>query len=370
MNMLMDELLAEAKKLPPVTLAAATAYKQHVPVLTKYVDDQLSSHPRIHSLIGNNTLQIMFDNHKNHAEFMSTVFSLGDYELLCKTVLWVYRSYHAHKFSYDYFPVELKAWQDAIAAFIDPGLTDAIRIIYDWMIHNHERFITLSQSEMPFPIPVETGLLSVKSSFQAALIAGDHRKCLSVAVENVNSSSDIEIFYGQVIQPVMYEIGTLWERGKLSVAQEHLASAIVGRIMATLSMTKIETRGDKGKAVVTASPNEFHEIGAWMIADILKIQGWDTDYLGANTPQNDLIQFLLSSRPGILAISVTMPFNAGKVKDIIDIIKANTVFNKMKIMVGGRVFIEHPELGTTLGADGFGVNISDVKKMAGQWEKK
>jgi MerR family transcriptional regulator, light-induced transcriptional regulator len=370
MNMLMDELLVEAKKLPAVTLAAAAAYKHHVPVLTKYVDDKLISHPRIHSLIGNNPLQIMFDNHKNHVEFMSTVFSLGDYELLCKTVPWVYRSYHAHKFSYDYFPVELKAWQEAIAAFIDPGLTDAIRIIYDWMIGNHERFITLSQSDMSFSIPVEAGLLAVKSSFQSALIAGDHRKCLSIAVENVNSSPDIEIFYGQVIQPVMYEIGSLWERGELSVAQEHLAAAIVGRIMATISMTRIEPRGDKGKAVVTASPNEFHEIGAWMIADILKIQGWDVDYLGANTPQNDLVQFLLSSRPDVLAISVTMPFNVEKVKDIIDLIKPNPVFNKMKIMVGGRVFIEHPSLGVALGADGFGINIADVKRLASQWEKK
>jgi MerR family transcriptional regulator, light-induced transcriptional regulator len=118
-----------------------------------------------------------------------------------------------------------------------------------------------------------------------------------------------------------------------------------------------------------ASPNEFHEIGAWMIADILKIQGWDIDYLGANTPQNDLIKFLLSSLPDILLISVTMLFNVEKVKEIIDSIKTNTDLNKMKIMVGGRIFIENPELGITLGADGFGANIEDAKKLAGQWER-
>ena len=370
MNMTMDEMLKKARELPLVPLAATTEFKYFIPVLTKYVDDKLLSMPRIISLISNNSPQVMIDNHKNHAEFMATVFSIGNYELLCKTVPWVYRSYHSHKFSYDYFPVELKAWQEAIERYIDKNLSEAIITIYDWLINHHEQFIALSQSEIPYPTPMNEDWFAVKSSFQSSLIAGDHKKCMAITLENVKNSTDIEPFYGQIVQPVMYEIGMLWEQGVLSVAQEHLASAIVGRIMATISMTTIESKKNKGKVVVTASPNEFHEIGAWMIADILEIEGWDVNYLGANTPQNDLFQYLQSFRPNILAISVTMPFNIEKAKDIINLIRKDSVLKNMKIMVGGRVYNEHPKLWQTIGADGFAVNIEDAKKLAQQWQKK
>jgi methanogenic corrinoid protein MtbC1 len=58
--------------------------------------------------------------------------------------------------------------------------------------------------------------------------------------------------------------------------------------MATISMVDIYPSQAKGKAVITAAPNEFYEIGAWMISDILEFDGWEVRYLGANTPVNDL----------------------------------------------------------------------------------
>jgi len=63
----------------------------------------------VHRLIGYNPLRMMYDNHLNHARFMANVFRFNAYTLLVKTVIWVYRSYHSHGFSFDYFPVELAA---------------------------------------------------------------------------------------------------------------------------------------------------------------------------------------------------------------------------------------------------------------------
>jgi methanogenic corrinoid protein MtbC1 len=80
--------------------------------------------------------------------------------------------------------------------------------------------------------------------------------------------------------------------------------------------------------------------------------------------------FLLSFLPDILALSVTMSFNIEKIKDIIDSIKKNKELEKMKIMVGGRIFNEHPDLWHAMGADGFAVNTEDAKKLALKWEKE
>ena len=366
--MTMEELLVQAGRLPRIPPAAIAAYQQSSPVLTKYVDEKLCCMTDIHTLIGNNSMQVMLDNHANHAAFMETVFSLGNYALLCKTIPWVYHSYHSHHFSYDYFPVELRAWKEAIETSLDRDLMSPILTVYDWMLEHHESFIQLSQAELSSIHPANLDYLAVRATFQSALIAGDHHQCLEITLKQVQTPGQIEPYYSQVIQPVMYEIGRLWEQDDISVAQEHLASAIVGRILAGINMTLIESKKNKGKAVVTASPNEYHEIGAWMVADILENAGWHVQYLGANTPQKDLIKLLRSFLPDVLAISVSMPFNIGKTKAIIEEVRHDPELEHLKIMVGGKVFNENPDLWRTTGADGFAANLDEAIKCIQPWE--
>ncbi|MCP3924396.1 MAG: hypothetical protein GY714_17615 [Desulfobacterales bacterium] len=77
----------------------------------------------------------------------------------------------------------------------------------------------------------------------------------------MNESHDIESYYLEIIQPLMYEVGILWGRGDISVAQEHLASANVLRVIATTSL-KLRPETKKGSIVITSAPNNFHKIDA------------------------------------------------------------------------------------------------------------
>ncbi|MBU2431127.1 MAG: cobalamin-binding protein, partial [Proteobacteria bacterium] len=149
-----DDIVKEAKKLPVVSLAAATAYHEKTSFLTEYVDETLASHPKIHDLTGHNPLQVMYDNHRHHAAFMATVFSIANYELLARTVPWVYRAYSAHSFSFDYFPVELKAWVAAIDKYMATDMTAEIKSVYAWMIKQHENMMYLSQIKKEHKLPV------------------------------------------------------------------------------------------------------------------------------------------------------------------------------------------------------------------------
>ncbi len=367
MLLTLDELIKDAKKLPLVPLAGTTAYHQKIPLLKKYVDDALTSNPSIHDIIGNNPMQIMYDNHGHHAAFMATVFSIGNYELLARTIPWVYRAYSAHHFSYEYFPLELNTWLEAVEEHIPPNKTEEIKSIYTWIINRHDNMVALSQIEADLQLPISEDWLERKNSFLAALLEGNHRKCLSLAKESVATGKDIEPLYLHIIQPVMYEVGMLWERGTISVAQEHLASAIVGRVMGTINMVSREAQETRGKAVITAAPNEFHEIGAWMISDILEHQGWDVRYLGANTPASDLLTLLRSFKPNILALSVTMPFNILKVKEMIGTIKADKELDTTLIIVGGRAFNDTDNLWKSTGADSFASNAQEIKQITDDW---
>jgi methanogenic corrinoid protein MtbC1 len=298
---------------------------------------------------------------------MATVFSIGNYELLAKTVPWVYRAYRGHRFSCNYFPRELEAWMAAIRNRIADVPMDAVLDVYQWMIDVHEAMIELSRSELPFEMPVDEQWLETRNAFQDALLNGDYPRCLDIAREAVSDPERLESFYLLIIQPSLYEVGRLWERGDISVANEHIASAIVARIMAALRSALPLRRLDKGRAVVSASSNEFHEIGAWMISDILEQDGWDVRYVGANTPREDLLDLLRQFKPRFLALSVTMPFNIENAADIVEGIRNDSSLAGVRVLVGGNAFSQSPDLWRATGADAYAANFQDARRQAAEW---
>ena len=204
--------------------------------------------------------------------------------------------------------------------------------------------------------------------FFSLLREGDARSCVTMAQEMVGSSESLQNFYLRILQPSMYKTGQLWERGEIGVAEEHLMSSIVTRVMTTL-YNKLVPSGKKGKAVITASPNEFHQIGAWMVSDFLEMDGWKVEFLGSDTPLPDLLDMLRSFKPDFVAISVTIAFNLEKAKEAITSIRKDPLLRDVKIMLGGQAFNLVPELWKDLKADGIAKDAHEAVVLARQWNK-
>ena len=359
----LDTFKNRAALLPQISLEAATDYQSQLPEMSAYVDEQLSKTSNILDLIGGNPLQMMFDNHRYHGAFMATVFTLGNYQLLAATLPWVYRAYHSRRFSFDYFPLELRCWIDAIKKFMDARQQPSIISVYQWMIDQHDTIIELSHQELEVLAPVEGAWLERKNEFRVAALRGDHRHCLKMAGDIVEKPEDINDFYLQVLQPALYEVGILWEKNKISVAQEHLVSAIVTRVMATVNLLMDEPMNFHGRAVVAACADEYHEIGAMMIADLLEIDKWDVCYLGANVPMNDLLDQLRIFKPDVLALSVTMAFNITKVRETVKQIREDPNLAAIKVIVGGRAFGGDEDLWKQVGADACAGNLAEARQI-------
>jgi methanogenic corrinoid protein MtbC1 len=85
-----------------------------------------------------------------------------------------------------------------------------------------------------------------------------------------------------VLVPVLERVGTGWADGEVTVAQEHLASAV---IRAHLERLLADTRGSaRGVAVLACAPGERHELGLLMLAIMMRADGWQVAYLGSDTP--------------------------------------------------------------------------------------
>lgn len=365
---MIEKILASCRELPSVPSEAAEAYAYATERLLNQVNVQLEATPELRDLIGRNPIDMMHTNHRNHAAFMTTVFRINSFELLARTVPWVYRTYHAKGFSYDYFPVELAAWQSAIHDCME-NTEHASHILaaYAWLLQHHEEMITLSLTGEGLSFSVQHEANEMQQIFLSLLLHGDTQGCLKLVDQSIQTVEALKHFYLEVIWPAMYRIGQLWESNQISVAEEHVATAIVGRVMAALYPRFALFETTKGKVIVSAGPNEFHEIGARMVADFMEMDGWDVTYLGANTPASELLHSIRQIKPFVVALSVATVFNLDSALQIIRMIHDDHETRGIKIMVGGLAFNGMPHLWQTIGADGYAADAESALRVTAGW---
>lgn len=363
--------MSEKKDIWRISPEAVEEYKAFTEQLVDYMDNFIVDHPSFHSLTGNNPWEMVTGSHKNHAMFMRNVFLTGDSELLTNTLPWVYHAYHSRGFSYEYFLAVSTGFMKGVNKYLSPGYAGEINRIYQWMLDRHSEIVELSKKMQAVSRSRDGGMVKLQNIFLKELLDGNQKKCLEIAREMIEKAEDIEELYLNLLHPVLYKVGELWENNDITVAHEHLAVGIVSRIMSSV-YNDIELEQDqKGKAVIASVPNEYHEIGAWMLSDLLEILGWKVYYLGANMPSEDFPELLKEVKPDIICLSASMPFNMENLIKLIKNIRSEEELKNALIMVGGRAFSLSHDLWKTTGADCYAKSAKEAIIIADElWKEK
>ncbi len=95
---------------------------------------------------------------------------------------------------------------------------------------------------------------------------------------------ELKSLYMDLFQRSLYAVGELWELNKISVAREHLATAITESLLNLVYPRLFENTPTGKKVVVSCAANELHQIGGKIVADFFELNGWESHFLGANTP--------------------------------------------------------------------------------------
>lgn len=347
-----------------VSRECADDYETNVFSIISKVNEMMEIKNAKMHLIGSNPVSVMHDNHKNHGRFMVNVLKLNDYHLLEETIKWVINSYKARGFSYQYFDEVLETWIESIGTYLQPKSVEQIIPVYE----NMKKIKTAIESFKDDAHQEDKHINSnIQEAFINTVLAGDHISILEMVKRELSDRASIEHFYMHIIQPTMYEIGMKWQRGEITVAHEHLATSIVMRTMAFIYANYIAADSTKGKIIISASHNEYHEIGARIVADFLELDGFNVTYLGANLPSEDLIQLLLDEKPDILGLSVTMPYNLDKIEQLLIKIKKMQELKHLKIMLGGYVFSYAKDTHKYINADKIVSDPYDALIAANEW---
>jgi methanogenic corrinoid protein MtbC1 len=221
-----------------------------------------------------------------------------------------------------------------------------------------------SPDSLPSEEPLGTGspspLRHCQDLFLQALLAGERHAARTVAVEALSQGHSLLDIYVEIFQESLYQIGRLWENNHLSVAQEHVATAITQYVMANMYSCLQPQEAYKGKGIVTGVEGELHQVGAHMVADVLELHGWDIRFLGVHLPQNAIMQMIKDFQPDLIGISVTMIVNVPSVRALIKDIRNHLPMASTRILVGGSAFRMLPDAHREIGADGFAGDLRSL----------
>lgn len=134
--------------------------------------------------------------------------------------------------------------------------------------------------ETPAPA-VSPGVAAVLELLMAAVEEFDEAKLNSI-LDQALTRYPLDTVLGEIVLPLLREVGENWAAGQLSVGQEHFCSeALRGRLLA---LARGWGAGSGPTALLATPPGERHDLGLLTFAAALRERGWRIKYLGADTP--------------------------------------------------------------------------------------
>jgi methanogenic corrinoid protein MtbC1 len=183
----------------------------------------------------------------------------------------------------------------------------------------------------------EQEVQSLRAEYLSAQLAGDRRRALQLITAYAQAGDDVRHrLRRDVVGAAQAEIGLLWQHNRISIAQEHMATAISHLALAEIFRQEHPAASVGHKVVVACVDGELHEFPARLVADELDLAGFDVRFLGASVPLKDLLAFIAAERPHLVVLSATMAFHADAVRQAVNAIRQATG-GELPIAIGGQV---------------------------------
>jgi len=207
-----------------------------------------------------------------------------------------------------------------------------------------------------------------KEQYLAVQLAGNRRAALEFVDSALRAGLSVDDVRVHVVQQAQREIGEMWQEDRISIAQEHMATAI-SQLALTRLYEHAHRRNPNGKKIVVACvEGELHDLPARLVADALDLAGYDVRYLGADVPTASLLHSVEREKPDLIALSLTMSFHAPALSTAVKLLREQ-MQSSVPIAVGGNACTWSEDIAGEIGADLTSSNanelVSAVDRMLG-----
>ncbi|MGW5557833.1 cobalamin B12-binding domain-containing protein [Micromonospora sp. NPDC003944] len=178
-----------------------------------------------------------------------------------------------------------------------------------------------------------TGLGEAYTLYLDHLADADEYAATDLAIGLLDAGVPAERVLLDLVAPAQAEVGERWARNEWSVAQEHAATHISEQVVAAVS-AHARPRPTGGRVVVACMDGEWHAMPPRLVAEVLRLRGWQVTFLGASVPAAHLVSYLHRYDAHAVALACALPMRLPYAHRMIEACRRSDV----PVVVGGRGF--------------------------------
>ncbi|WP_089157894.1 cobalamin B12-binding domain-containing protein [Micromonospora sp. NBS 11-29] len=184
----------------------------------------------------------------------------------------------------------------------------------------------------------------VFTDYLECLAEADEQAAVAVARGLLEAGAPAERVLLDLVAPAQAEVGERWARNEWSVAQEHAATHISERVVAAVA-AYADPRPTRGRIVMACMDGEWHALPARLVAEVLRLRGWQVVFLGASVPAAHLVSYLHRYDAEAVALACALPMRLPHAHRMVEACRRSDV----PVVVGGRGFGVDGRWARTLG---------------------
>jgi MerR family transcriptional regulator, light-induced transcriptional regulator len=169
----------------------------------------------------------------------------------------------------------------------------------------------------------------------------------------------VEALYLDLLAPAARRLGELWNADVCDFADVTVALGRLQQVLHELSPVfhaEAEPRQHGRRVLLVPVPGEQHSFGLHMVAEFFRRSSWDVWTEPRITSGADLVQLVRKEWFAVVGLSLGCDTRVDALATGIRALRRASRNRAIGVLVGGPLFVEHPELVARVGADATAVD--------------
>jgi methylmalonyl-CoA mutase cobalamin-binding domain/chain len=290
-----------------------------------------------------------------HLEFLQPVLEFGLLQPMVDYLCWLGSVLAARTIPADHIVRSLDLLGEFFAEHMDAA--DA-GVVTAALQAAGTQFMNVAAQGNPVPAPAPPAPWPEASPFEAALLAGSQHEALAVVNRCIEAGRSLIGVELHVVQPSLYHIGEEWQANRVSVAKEHMATAIAVSVMTMGLLRSLPSATIDRRVLLACVAGNDHAVGLRMVADAFQLAGWDVQYLGADVPTAAITRQAAEWKAHLVGLSVAFAQQVPVAKEIVAQLTERFGSSRPAVIIGGLAINRFSRLADVVGADAYGADAS------------
>jgi DNA-binding transcriptional MerR regulator len=191
---------------------------------------------------------------------------------------------------------------------------------------------------IPAPRPAGETVVQLREQWMEACLAYDGQRAEQILNQAFALYSP-ETVAVELLQRAVSQVGEGWYKGEVTVQQEHFCSSLAVRRLEALVMAAPRPIRS-GRILAACPPEEHHVICLLLLTFLLRRQGWEVVYLGANVPTAQLETTVAVTKPQLVTMAAQRLHTAATLREAAQLLQQA----ETPMAYGGLIFNLLPRL--------------------------